>query len=138
MARKVVYEDEDRQYYGRSWWHVSLGRIGCIIAVLAVICIVIPIVYAKYWKPTRAVTKLNNKDTPKSDKLIALRVIRKAKFKGGFNAAESRLKDEAEDLEVRGEAVKTVAALGMRAQKVLREVFVSAAPARLWPVTSPR
>ncbi|TET36371.1 MAG: hypothetical protein E3J72_09035 [Planctomycetota bacterium] len=131
MARKIVYADEDRQYYGRSWWQVSLGRIGCIIAVIVIVCIVVPIVYAKYFKPTLAVKKLNNKDTPKNEKLIALRVIRKAKFKRGFGAAELRVTDEQEDLEVRGEAVKTVAALGGRAQKVLREVFVSAAPARL-------
>jgi hypothetical protein len=131
MARKVVYEDEDRQYYGRSWWQVSIGRIGCIIAVLVIVCVVVPIVYAKYFKPTLAVKKLDNKDTPKNEKIAALRVIRKAKFKVGFDVVELRLEDEQEDLEVRGEAVKTVAALGGRAQKVLREVFISTAPARL-------
>jgi len=131
MARKVVFEDGDHQYYGRSWWQISFGRIGCILAVIVIVCVVIPIMYAKWIKPTGAIRTLDNPKASKKDKLDALRLIRETKFALGFDAAALRLKDAKENLEVRGEAARTVAAFGGKAQKVLQIVFDSPAPIEL-------
>ncbi|MHC4661673.1 MAG: hypothetical protein ACYS8W_08280 [Planctomycetota bacterium] len=131
MKKRAFKSDEDHSYYGRSWWQVSAKRIGCIIVVILILAVGLPFGYKKLFAPTRAITVLDDKDSTKEEKLKALRLIRKTKFPLAHDVVELRLKDENEDLAVRGEAVKTIAVFGARGQKAMRKVFDSQAPTEL-------